>query len=219
METCSVKNHLPRAREFLLDHCGSVAVEFTLIATLLLALIFAIIETGLSFLFGLSLENATLRLARMIQTGQVQKLGISSSADLKSKIMCPADGSGLLPSFVDCSMLVVDLRSASSYSSNPSMGFYKENPQYCVGSAGQVLVLRLAYGMPVFLPPLALGNAVFGASTAGMVNDFPDAVGWTHLLAGGSTFVIENNSYDSSGSNTNASQASTNNSSSPAGCL
>jgi Flp pilus assembly protein TadG len=164
----------------------------------LLGLVFAIIETGLTFLFGLSLENATQQLARMMQTGQVQQLGVSSADDLKSKVICPAGGSGLLPSFVDCSRLVVDVRSAAAYASDGSMSFYKESPQYCPGSGGQVLVLRLAYGMPVFLPALALGNSVFGPSTSGIVDDFPNALGWTHLLADAVVFEVES-SGDSGG--------------------
>ena len=186
------------AKGLLLDRSGSVAVEFTVIAALLLGVVFAIIETGFTFLFGLALENATQQLARMIQTGQAQQLGVTSSADLIAKIICPAGGAGLLPSFLDCTRLVVDLRSASNYASDPSIYFYKQPSQYCASAADKVLVLRLAYGMPVFLPALALGNAVFGPSTAGIVDDFPNAVGWTHLLANATTFKVESSNTDGS---------------------
>ena len=189
---------IANVRSFCRMHDGSVAVEFTLVVTLLLGLLFAIVETGLTFLFGLSVENATQKLARMIQTGKVQQLGVSSLADLKDKVICPTGGVGLLPAFVDCSRLIVDLRSADAYGANPTIYFYRQATQYCPGAAGHVVVLRLAYGLPVFLPPLALGNAVFGPSTAGIIDDYPEAVGWTHLLEDAIAFQIEGSASDAS---------------------
>ena len=186
------------AQRFLRNRAGSVAVEFTLVAVLLLALVLAILETGVTFLLGFSIENLSQQLARKIQTGRVQQLGVATAADLKSKVICPSSGGGLLPPFVDCNNLIIDLRSAASYGSNPSIYFYRQPLQFCPAASGQVLVLRVAYGLPVFLPPLALGNAVFGPSAAGIVDDYPGAVGWTHLLADAMAFQVEKSSSDAS---------------------
>ena len=112
---------------------GSVAVEFALVILPMLGLIFAILETGLAFLFGLSVDNATQELARLIQTGQAQQAGVTSLESLKSKFVCPSSGNGLFPTFVDCSRLIVDVRTATSFSSaDTSANFY----------AGQVSTVR-----------------------------------------------------------------------------
>ena len=122
------------AQRFLCHRGGSVAVEFTLIAVLLLALVMAILETGVTFLLGFSIENLSQQLARKLQTGQVQ--GVATAADLKSKFICPSSGGGLLPPFVDCNNLIIDLRSAKSYGSDPSIYFYKQPLQFCSGPLG-----------------------------------------------------------------------------------
>src|SRR4051812_32412430 len=62
-------------RRFLKKDDGAAAVEFALVATPFLALVFAIMETALVFFAGQTLETAAADSARLIMTGQAQTQG------------------------------------------------------------------------------------------------------------------------------------------------
>lgn len=189
---------------------GSVAVEFALVVLPLLGLMFAIVETGLAFLFGLSVENATQQLARLIQTGQPQQAGVSSLQALKDQFICPPSGKGLFPSFVDCTRLIVDVRTATSFSgADTSATFYAGQLEYCPGTSNQIVVVRMAYGMPLVLPLLIASNSVFGPSSTGLVNNFPGVNGWVHLLATASVFQSETPPNSNNGSSQGSTSTST----------
>ena len=59
-------------RRFTRHQKGAAAVEFALVATPFLALLFAIIESALVFFAGQMLESAASDAGRMIMTGQAQ---------------------------------------------------------------------------------------------------------------------------------------------------
>lgn len=89
---------------------GAAALEFALVMVPFLALTMAIIETTVMVFTDAILQNAVTETARMVRTGQTAVLG-SSGASAFSTAVCDQ-----LFGLVDCSKLVFDLRSFSSFS-------------------------------------------------------------------------------------------------------
>ncbi len=93
-----------------LDDKGTAAIEFALIAPVFFGLLFAIIETGMTFFANLTLSNAILDTSRLIRTGQVQTTGISQS-DFRNTLC------GKIQDLLSCdaAKLNIDVRSFSSF--------------------------------------------------------------------------------------------------------
>jgi Flp pilus assembly protein TadG len=139
-----------RFRRFRRNRDGSAAVEFALVAPLFFALLFAIIETGLVFFAGQALETATQEVARLVLTGQAQKIGYTQQ-QFKGEV-CKR-----LTTLFDCSGGVhVDVESFSSFSSitPPDViddGNFVPTDQYNPGNACDVVVVRLFYQWPIYV--------------------------------------------------------------------
>jgi Flp pilus assembly protein TadG len=186
-------------RRFKSDRRGASAVEFGLIAIPFLGLLLAIFETGLMFLNSEGLEAAVQDAARNIMTGQAQAANVSTASQFVSTYMCPSTGQRILPSFIDCTKLIVDVRTASNFSSaDVTKSFYQtpSSQQFCPGGPGVVTIVRVLYPMPVFLPLLGGTIKSFAPITAGIVNDVPGNAGYKHLLLG--TAVFQNEPYQGS---------------------
>src|SRR5688572_32590660 len=76
VENAQDKLHPRRSRraigDFAGDKSGASALEFALVATPFLLLIFAALEVGLVYFANFTLENAVSRGARLVRTGQAQ---------------------------------------------------------------------------------------------------------------------------------------------------
>lgn len=143
-------------RRFLRRDDGAAAVEFAMVAAPFLALVFAILETALVFFAGQVLETAAADSARLIMTGQAQTQGFTAE---KFKEELCKKVSGLF----DCTAGVkVDVRTYNSFSaaelSKPidADGNLKSNQTYQPGGPGDIVVVRLMYEWPVFVPLLGL---------------------------------------------------------------
>lgn len=140
------------------DQNGAAAVEFALVATPFLALIFAIIESAIVLFAGQVLETAVVDSARLIMTGQAQAAGMSQ-AQFKQQVCTRITG------LFDCANGVyVDVKSFSSFStvsinSPVQNGTFTDNFTYSPGSAGDVVVVRLYYLYPVYVSLLGLNLA------------------------------------------------------------
>ena len=139
-----------RARRFAREQDGATAVEFALVATPFLALLFAIVETALVFFAGQTLEAAATSSARLILTGQAQTGGYSQ-ADFKTAV-CQF----LTNTMFDCSSGVsVDVKSYSSFSaidtSLPVTNGQLDTSRmgYSPGGPGSIVVVRLYYQWPI----------------------------------------------------------------------
>lgn len=99
-----------RALRFGRDRRGSVAIEFGVLAIPFSLLVFAILESCISFAGQQLLANATDNVARQLRTGQL-KAGDVTEASLK-QLICK-DISILVAS--GCPELVVDLREFSTF--------------------------------------------------------------------------------------------------------
>lgn len=145
-------------RRFAKQQDGAAAVEFALVATPFLALLFAIIETALVFFSGQALETAVANASRLIMTGQAQGQSMSQT-DFKNAVCAQIYG------LFDCQNGVyVDVKTFTSFSNvtmpNPvdAQGNFQNNFTYNPGGPGDIVVVRLFYQWPIPVSLLGLSS-------------------------------------------------------------
>lgn len=143
-------------RRFIKQQDGAAAVEFALVATPFLALIFAIIETAMVFFAGQSLEAATASAARLILTGQAQNGGFSES-DFKTQVC------NRVASLFDCSGgIYVDVKTYTNFSSVNTASPVTDgkldtsNMTFTPGGPGCIVKVAIYYQWPIYVS--LLGN-------------------------------------------------------------
>jgi len=135
---------------------GATTVEFGLLAAPFLASMFGILQTGLVFFAGQTLETAAATAARLIFTGQAQMNGWSA-AQFKSQVCNQIHGI-----FNCASNVYVDVETYSSFAAaNLAMpiknGVFDTGALgYNPGGPGSIVVLRLYYQYPVYVNLLGL---------------------------------------------------------------
>lgn len=143
------------------ETAGVTAIEFGIISAPLFGLIFAIMQSSLAFLMQQGLKAALDAAARQEFTGQAQSnTAIVDGPSFRNQLIC---NQNILPSFMTCSSIVVDVRAASNFSSigkssvNSSFLFDGSGAQYSAGQPCQIMIVRAAYPMPSFLPAITWG--------------------------------------------------------------
>lgn len=133
------------------DQSGAAAVEFALVVTPFLAMLFAIIESALVFFAGQVLETAVQDSARLILTGQAQTQNFTA-AQFKTAVCARILG------LFDCNGgLSIDVRSYPSFSNvtiqNPvdNNKNFVNNFTYQPGGPGDIVVVRLFYQYKMYL--------------------------------------------------------------------
>ena len=159
---------------------GVTAVEFALIAPVFLAVLVAIVETGIFLFAQQTLQTAAMTAGRLFMTGKGQTSGLSETA-FKNTV-CPS----IQPLF-DCNKLMVDVRSYASFTganaSTPTLAYdaagnVTNSWSYDPGSPGDVVVVRLMYQYPVLgslgfsLSNLANGSSMMMGATAFRVEPY-----------------------------------------------
>jgi len=145
------------------DVKATTAVEFALVAPLVIALILGAMQIAVIYLAQAELENAAEQAARLVLTNQAPASGSAGQASFQSAVC------GYLPALFTCSGVMVDLeaQSVSAESSDalvmtPPTLTYGSNGQvtnswnYEPGSPGQLEILRVMYQWPVVAGPLGL---------------------------------------------------------------
>lgn len=188
-------------RRFAQDKRGATTVEFALVSVPFFGLLLAILETGFVAWANEGLQTAVADAGRNLMTGVAQTSSITTADQFRTTYICPANGPRILPSFIDCSKLIIDVRSypvPASYSVFATLDtandFYATNATrlFCPGNAGAITIVRVAYPMPVYLPILiAAPNNSVGVQTAGQYQGVPGTTGNTHLLLATSVFQAE----------------------------
>ena len=105
----------------------------------------------------------------MVMTGQVHDSGgVTSAEDFRNRYICnpPAPKVRTLPGFIDCTKLIVDIRKAAQFATGVG-AFDSQNPQSCIGGAGDVMVVRVLYNAPIFAPFVALNGFVAHGTVSG----------------------------------------------------
>jgi Flp pilus assembly protein TadG len=130
---------------------GTSAIEFAFVVLPFVALLFAIIETGIVFLANQALETAASDSARLILTGQAQNANMDQAA-FKTAVCNNIHG------LFDCANGVsVDVRSFSNFGSialpSPvdATGKLVNNFVYQPGGENQIVVVRLLYQFPIYM--------------------------------------------------------------------
>jgi Flp pilus assembly protein TadG len=145
-----------RCRAFLADRRGATAVEFALVATPFIGLLFGIIQSFLIFFAQQLLETAVNQSSRLILTGQAQAQSMTQSQFAAA--VCSN-----LPILFNCNGLMIDVEVASSWSSAntgvPALTYDSNGNvtnvwQYTPGNPGDIVVVRVMYLWPVFTAPL-----------------------------------------------------------------
>ncbi len=193
--------HSGVVRRFVRETRGASAVEFGLVIVPFLGLLLTIIETGFVIWTSEGLQTAVSDAARNLLTGTAQAQAIATADQFRTTYICPATGARVLPSFIDCSKLIIDVRSfpvPATYSVFATLDvandFYAANAprQFCPGNAGAITVVRVAYPMPLFLPSIVgTTNSAISMLTAGLVAGVPGTTGYSHLLLATSVFQAE----------------------------
>jgi Flp pilus assembly protein TadG len=141
----------PPMRQFVRQQRASTTVEFGLLAAPFLALTFAIMQTGIIFFAGQSLETAAATAGRLVLTGQAQMQGWSA-AQFKQQV-CNA-----ITGMFNCQTGVyVDVETYSSFAavnlnlpiSNGSLN--TADLGYNPGGPGDIVAVRLYYKYPVYV--------------------------------------------------------------------
>lgn len=145
---------------------GISAIEFALVGPIVIALIVAILQTGVVFLYQQVLQTATTQAARLIMTGQAQTENLSSAQFVAD--VC-SDGGAMF----NCSNLSANVQQFNSFSSmsqsNPisSGGTFTPSNNFDMGGPGDIVLVQVFYQLPVSGGPLGFtlanttnGNAV-----------------------------------------------------------
>jgi Flp pilus assembly protein TadG len=153
-------------RRWRRDERGVVAVEFAFVALPFFALILGIIALGFRFFVSQALEAGLSEGARRVMTGQVQAdATIQSVTDFRDRVLC-APGSRVMPDFVDCSKLVIDIRTINSfggtagYDTRASNFFQSGGGTFNIGQQGSLVIARIAYPFPAIASALTGGGTV-----------------------------------------------------------
>jgi Flp pilus assembly protein TadG len=134
---------------------GVAAIEFALVATPFLALVFAIMETALVFFAGQTLEAAVSNSSRLILTGQAQTAGLTQTA-FKDKVCEQIVG------LFDCAdKLYVNVQTYTSFSNADTTPPYNNGQfdttkmKYQPGGPGDIVVVSLYYQWPIYVSLLS----------------------------------------------------------------
>ncbi len=146
-------------KRFARDTKGVAAIEMAIVAAPFLAIIFAILESGLVYFSEFALEKKVAEASRLIRTGQVTDSN-TAHADFKNTIC-----NEVSPLF-DCSKIVLDVRSFSDFQSvndtglpdpitkggGGSGGSLTELSNWDTGGETDVVVVRVFYEWDLILP-------------------------------------------------------------------
>ena len=136
-------------RRFRSNQKGAAAVEFAFVAVPFFALMCAIVEVALSFFLTQILETATADAARLVMTGQVQAVSMTQGQFRQQ--VC-----NRLPSLFDCSLgsVIIDVAEAANFSAADVSRMTEADmaavPRYQPGVGGSIVIVRVAYKMPVW---------------------------------------------------------------------
>jgi Flp pilus assembly protein TadG len=139
---------------------GSVAVEFALVCIPFIAILIAILETGLVFLAQQVLQTATTDASRLIMTGQAQ----ATTASQFHQTVCNKAGT-----LFSCAGIYVNVQTFGSFSNvaplNPLQnGAFNNTMNYTTGSSGNIMMVQVFYQWPVVFAPLGFSVANNGTN-------------------------------------------------------
>ena len=152
---------------FFSDKRGSTAMEFAMLAIPFALLVFAILESCVSFAGQEVMANATDDIARQLRTGQLQRTNVTQASI--TQLICSRMQMMVAQ---NCPGLVVDLREYATFSDAATAGFKIVNGDIVLtqgtnsmtftvapGLAESINMLRVFYKWPVMTDFLAKSMA------------------------------------------------------------
>lgn len=153
-------------RRFTAARDGATAVEFALIATPFLALMFGVLELGMVFMVSTTLDNATETAARKIRTGEFQTAGGGSANTFKTAICDSMSWLG-----ASCATkLNVDVRTFPKFAdvtlTDPitNGAFDSSKTTFVPGDREDIVVVRAYYEWTLITPMMNSGLASLGGT-------------------------------------------------------
>ena len=169
---------------FVRARSGTTAIEFAIIATPFMILMFGIIELGLVFMVSTTLQNACDNASRKIRTGEFQTSGASAKTDFQT-LVC-ANMNWLQPNCA--TKLSVDVQVFQTFAALSGSGpadptkFDSTKTSYTVPAASQIVLVRTYYDWSIFTPLLnaalvnegtGSGKRLISAAAAFQTEPFP----------------------------------------------
>jgi Flp pilus assembly protein TadG len=141
---------LVKALRYRRDRSGVTAIEFALVAPVLITVIFGTLESAMMFYVATSMEGEVQIAARQIRTGTVQ--GSEDPIATFRSLLC-----NNLETLTNCNSVVIDVRTMPDFGSidlpplidedgNP------ENENFEPGDGGEVVLVRIAYRYTILTP-------------------------------------------------------------------
>ena len=140
-------------RDLMRRRAGATAVEFAIVATPFLAILYAIFQIGAVFLAQQVLQTATTKSARLIMTGQAQTQAMTTT-QFRQDVCNNTKG------LFTCSNINVNVQKFSSFTNismlNPLLNgnFNAASLSYATGGIGDIMLVQVFYQWPVFIGPL-----------------------------------------------------------------
>ena len=161
-------------RRFVRDRSGATAIEFGFVMVPFFALLFSIFENAFLLMNDNGLEQAVATASRQVLLGNVQSNGAITTADqFRDQVICNPPGGRVLPSYIDCSKLVVNMQALPAGQSfagvDPTANFYSGSAKFCSGGPAYIVMVNVMYPMPSYFPILnGNWNVNGGVSTTGL---------------------------------------------------
>ncbi|MBV8791968.1 MAG: pilus assembly protein [Pseudolabrys sp.] len=166
---------------FARDRAGVSAIEFAMIAPVLILLIVETLQAGFYLYTSASLNHATQYAARQVLVGAVEQQGLTA-AQFRTQVLCPQ-----LPGTMSCNNVITNVVNVPEATS-PN-GFYAfvnanqtgvtpptmDNNQtsFCPGSTGSYIYIQVYYAMPLISPIwLAAGSTNWNGSSVHFVSSY-----------------------------------------------
>lgn len=157
---------LDAIRRFRRNRSGATSVEFAMVSVPFFGMLFAILETAFAFFANQTLETALADATRKIVTGQVQgNAAITTAAQFRDQLMCDPVNR-LLPVFIDCAQVQVDVRTVTSFGAafltKPVINgqLVTTDFKYDPGATGSIVVARAIYPQPVYVSLLGTAGTI-----------------------------------------------------------
>lgn len=152
---------LAALRRFARARKGATAIEFALVAVPMLMLVFGVLELGLVLLVSTTLDTAVDFTSRDIRTGRFQQSGAITAKDFEAKVcrnMNWLGGAGCANAMsVEAETFATFAAASASEMADPAaMDFENDTPRcWSVGTAGDIVLVRIYYTWPIFTPLLS----------------------------------------------------------------
>ena len=152
-------------RKLRKDETGTTAIEFAMVATPFLMMLYGIISLGLYFFSTFTLENAIEVASRQIRTGQAQAAGLTQ-AQFQQVVF------NNVPSFINQGNLIVNVNSFATYAAITPASCVDVNgaptagsTSFAPGTQSAIVVAWVCYTWDVtkYIPFLKLGNLPDGS--------------------------------------------------------